>query len=278
MKKIIFTFLTISSFVLTYAQPCGTNGSSVCSPDGSQTTPGFQDMSTVPCAVKAVYYDYNLQFNMFDQFNFQGQQSVDSIEFVSIGNLPCGLCWAVNKETKRYTANEDGCLKIVGSTNDNSGQYKLALSLKAWINGNPVGITVPASLVDQTGIRLIFRVKDNAGANCPNADTASNANNLTATTGCPVGISDLNGNVSEFQIMPNPMNNQAKVTFYAEKGGSYTLKVVDVTGKQLLVTPMDVKQGYNETTVERNNLPTGVYFLYLTDGQSTLTKRFTVAE
>lgn len=279
MKKSIFTFITLSFFSMAaMAQACGTNGSSVCSPDGSQTTPGFPNMSNVPCIVKATAYDYSIQFNMYDQFNFQGQQSVDSIEFVSIGNLPCGLCWAVNKASKIYAANEDGCLKITGTTNDASGQYKLALALKAWINGNPVGLSIPASLVDQTGIRILLRVKDNAGANCPNADTSSSANNLTATTGCPVGINDIAGNVTEFQVMPNPMNSQAKVSFYAEKAGDYTLKVVDITGKQVMVTVMDVKQGYNETLIDRNGLPAGVYFLNLSNGQGTITKRFAITE
>jgi hypothetical protein len=215
---------------------------------------------------------------MFDQFNFQGQQTVDSMEFVSIGNLPCGLCWAVNDADKRYAAFEDGCIKISGTTNDASGQYKLTLSLKAWINGNPVGITVPASLVDQTGIALYLRVKDNAGANCPNVDTASNANNLTASASCPVGINDVAENVSEFRILPNPMTNAAVVSFFSEKTETYTLKIADLTGKLIHSEELDVKQGYNTTAVNRNGLPAGMYFLYLTDGKGTITKKFSIAD
>lgn len=279
MRKIISTILSISAFALiSNAQPCGTNGPNACSPTGGPANGGFQAMNTVPCAEKGVAYSQSIQFTMFDQFNFQGQQTVDSMEFVSIGNLPCGLCWAVNDADKRYAAYEDGCIKISGTTNDASGQYKLTLSLKAWINGNPVGITVPASLVDQTGIALYVRVKDNAGANCPNVDTASSANNLTASSSCPVGVQDLAGNVSEFRILPNPMNSTASVSFFSERTETYTLKVADLTGKLVYTEELDVKQGYNNTTINRNSLPAGMYFLYLTDGRSTITKRFSIAD
>lgn len=279
MRKLISTILSVSAFVLIgNAQPCGTNGPSACSPTGGPASGGFQDLNTVACAEKGVAYSGTIQFTMFDQFNFQGQQTVDSMEFVSITNLPCGLCWAVNQADKRYTANEDGCISITGTTNDASGQYKLALSLKAWINGTPVGITVPASLVDQTGIALYLRVKDNAGANCPNVDTASSANNLTASSSCPVGINDIAGNVSEFKIVPNPMNSQANVSFFSAKQDTYTMTVADLTGKQVYVTELEVKQGYNNATISRNELPTGMYFLYLTDGKNTITKRFTIAD
>jgi hypothetical protein len=131
--------------------------------------------------------------------------------------------------------------------------------------------------VDQTGIALYFRVKD-VGNNCPNVDTSANANNLTASSNCPVGVNDIAGNVSEFKVLPNPMNSEANVSFFSEKQGNYTLTVADLTGKQVYVTGLEVKQGYNNTTIYRNSLPTGMYFLYLSDGKSTVTKRFSIAD
>lgn len=279
MKKLLFTFLSVSSFfVFTNAQPCGGDGPSACTPSGGPPAGGFQDPNTIPCIEKGVAYNNSIQFTMFSQFNFQGQQQVDSIEFVSITNLPCGLCWAVNKANKRYAANEDGCIKISGTTNDTSGQYKLALSFKAWINGTPVGITVPASLVDQTGIALFVRVKDNAGSNCPNVDTSSNANNLTASASCPVGINELAVNISEFKIVPNPMNLQATVSFFAEQQGNFTLRVTDIAGKDVVVLPINVKQGYNTAIINRNGLPAGLYFINIGDGKNAVTKRFSITD
>lgn len=279
MKKLIFTFLTFSALALNLsAQHCAApDGSGICTPTGGPQTGGFDAPSDVPCAVQGTAYNHAIQFTMFSNFSFQGEQNVDSIEFVSIENLPCGLCWAVNKTTKRYAANEDGCLNIIGTTADADGQYKLALSLKAWINGQASGLTIPASLVDQTGIRLFLRVKTANGA-CVTVDTSSSANNLTASVSCPVGISDVEAGVASFNIVPNPVVSQATVNFVAESNALYNLRVTDVTGKEVMVKQIEAITGQNTVTIERNNLPAGVYFLMLNKGGSTATRRFTISE
>lgn len=279
MKKLIFTFLSISALAFNVsAQHCAApDGSGICTPTGGPQTGGFDAPSAVPCAVQGTAYNHAMQFTMFSNFSFQGEQNVDSIEFVSIENLPCGLCWAVNKTTKRYAANEDGCLNISGTTADADGQYKLAISLKAWINGQATGLTIPASLVDQTGIRLFLRVKTANGA-CVSVDTSSSANNLSASVSCPTGIADVEAGVSSFNIVPNPVVNQAAVNFVAETNAVYSLRVTDITGKEVIVKQIDAVTGQNTATIERNSLPAGVYFLSLNKGGSTATRRFTISE
>ena len=278
MKKLISTLLLSCTLAYGFSQACGNNGGSVCSPDGSLSSPGFADMNTVPCAERQVAYSAVLQFQMFDVFNFLGQQSVDSIEFVSIDNLPCGICWAVNQTDKRYSANEYGCVKFSGTTNDAAGQYKLGLALKAWINGAAQAQNIPASLTDQTGIRLILRVKDNGSSNCPNVDTAANSPlNLTASLSCPVGINEV-AKVSLISIVPNPMTSQAAVNLVAAEAGVYTLTVTDMTGKAVETKTVELKTGANTTVIERNNMAAGVYFLQVSDGKNVVTRRFSVSE
>ncbi len=258
------------------AQSCGSDGSAVL-PSGGPQSGGFDGPNTVPCAEQGVAYTHDIQFTMFDAFNFQGQQSVDSIEFLSIGNLPCGLCWSVNDADRRYSANEDGFVTIKGTTNDVAGQYKLALSLKAWINGQDSGLTIPASLVDQTGIRLFQRVKT-VGGNCSNVDTSSSfPNNLTASLNCPTGINEIS-NVSALTIVPNPMTSQAVLTFMAEKSANYTVRVTDITGREVIVKQFEGLAGENKFTIERSNLPGGTYFLLLSSENKTTTHRFAVSE
>lgn len=281
MKKLLLTaFAITTAFVSANAQACaGGSGPSVCTPQGTMTSSGFEDAFSIPCAEKTVAYDYNIQFKMFTDFNFQGQQSVDSIEFVSINNLPCGLCWAVDQTDQRYTADEDGCLHISGTTNDNAGQYELNLTLRAWINGGATFIPVPASLTKQAGIRLFLRVKNNGG-NCAALDTAQSATYQTANAAncAGVGINDLVSEVSSIQIMPNPMNNIATVNFVAEKAAVYTFTISDITGKAVNAKQVEVNAGANTTTIERNNLPVGTYFLQVNDGKTSVTRRFTVTD
>lgn len=278
MKKIISTLFVALCVTGAFAQSCGADGSFACTPTGGPAQGGFQDLNTVPCIEKGVAYDNAIQFTMFSNFEFQGSQNVDSIEFVSIDGLPCGICWAVNQTDKRYSANEDGCLRIAGITNDQVGQYKLALSLKAWINGQLTGLTIPANLVDQTGIRLYTRVKDNGSSNCPNIDTSSNANNIVAATGCPVGIKDVAANVNDMTVKPNPMTGTANVQFTVAKAGVYHLTLTDITGKLVMSRELDAHAGGNQTTINRDNLAEGVYFLTLSDGQNGITKRLSVTQ
>lgn len=281
MKKITSTLcilLSAGMFMFSNAQNCGTNGSGACSATGGPLAGGFGDVNNIPCAEQGVSYNHAVQFTMFTDFNFQGQQSVDSIEFISINNLPCGLCWSVDQTDKRYTAGEDGCIKFSGTTNEAVGQYKLAISLKAWINNQDSGLLIPASLVDQTGTRLFIRVKAAAGQ-CPSVDTSvAYQGNLQASLSCPVGINEVNDAVSSLTIMPNPMTNDAVVSFIAAQPTDYTLLVTDVTGREVSVKQVEVKTGENRIAIQRNGLPAGVYFLVLSDGKNALSRRFSITE
>lgn len=274
MKKIFFTLLTSFVAGAGFAQYCGNSGSAICIPQGSVGS-GFQDLNTVPCAERGVAYSSAIEFTMFNTFNFQGQQDVDSIEFVSMNNLPCGLCWATNKANNRFVKDEAGCIKISGTTNDPAGQYKFAISLKAWINGGAQAITVPASLTDQTDVKLFIRVKE-VGGSCPNIDLSGSANNLTASTGCSVGIEEAGFEFANLSIVPNPIVESAIVTFTAETATTATLKITDMNGRTVYTNNMDVNAGVNNTTIQRNNLPAGVYFLNLSSGSKVSTKRFVV--
>lgn len=284
MKKLLLTaFAITAAFASSFAQHCaGGDGPNVCTPQGTAGGPGFENPFNITCAESGVAYDYSIQFTMFDVFEYLGTQQVDSIQFVALSNLPCGLCWAVDQTDKRYTANEDGCLRITGTTTDAVGQYELNLQLIAWINGDAqtpsTQVPVPASLTKQAGIRLFLRVKA-AGGTCAALDTAQSATYQTANAAnCLVGINDLVSEVSGLQIVPNPISTTATVNFMAEKAAVYTMTVTDMTGKAVAVKQVEVNAGGNTTTIERNNLPAGVYFLVINDGKTNVTRRFTVTD
>lgn len=279
MKKLFFT---LSFFSLAYfpanlcAQECAVP--STCTPSGLLLDNGFEDPNVTQCVEQGVPYNYAIQFKMFTIFNFAGVQQVDSIQFEGIDNLPCGLCWSVNKANKRYVADEDGCINISGTSSDAAGQYKLQLTLKAWINGATTGLTVPYNTVDSTGIKILLRVKA-AGGTCVNADTSASANNLTAATTCPpVGINELAQNISSLNIVPNPMNTNGVLSFFSEKNGDYTIRISDVTGKIISSKEVEVHIGANSFDIEQNNLSRGIYFLTLSNGKDVVTKRFSVTE
>jgi hypothetical protein len=277
MQKIYTLFIFCLSVFGAIAQSCGNDGSSVCTATGGPPGGGFWSMDSLPCAVRGTAYNGVVEFTMFNTFDFQGFQTVDSIEFINMTNLPCGLCWAVNKTSRRYKAGELGCLKFSGTTNDASGQYKLEFGLKAWINHETdTGKYIPPFLVDQTGIRFFVRVKDNAGSNCTPVDTSVNANNLTASATCPEGISQIDGVISSLTIAPSAFGDKAMVSFFAERSGSYDLKITDITGKMVSSKTLEIVRGNNSSVIERGSLLAGIYFLSLTDGRSAITRKFTI--
>ena len=278
MKKILLAILTISaSFAINTAnaQWCGTVNNLIGNPNAPV---GFPDPNTLPCAVHGVAYLDTINFQMYSQFNFLGQQSIDSVTIDTIWNLPCGLCWNMNKTSRTYAANEFGVLYVTGTTNDAVGQYNLRLQVTAYINHSPAGQFIQnPNTVDAAGIKLWVRVAQSAG-NCAPVDTSINGTDQVAATTCPTGINEVAANVASVNIMPNPMSSSALLSFVAERNANYSVKVMDITGNVISVKEIQANPGVNTSTIERGNLSAGIYLISLSDGVSSVTRKFTIAE
>ncbi len=281
MKKVTFTLYFVSSLFISslVAQPCGNSGSSACIPSGQFIGGGFEEPSSAPCAEQGIAYSHSIQFTMYSSFTFPGVGTVvvDSVQFVKIDSLPCGLCWATNNPNNLFVADESGCIKISGTTSDPTGQYKLALTLNAWIQGTPTAVPVGPSLVNQTPIRMIVRVKAPAGV-CVNADTAASAPSQSPSATCPSGINDVAADFSSVELAPNPLTSNGHLTFVSEKNTTFTITVTDITGKTITSRKAEARKGENSVLMERNGLPAGTYFLLLSDEKHTLPIRFSVME
>lgn len=281
MKKLIPAFLialsTLGATTLN-AQYCGGSGPSACTPNGAAPGQGFESMDSIPCIVKDSAYNEAAQFNMYTAFNFLGQQTVDSIEFVSITNLPCGMCWATSHANNRFKAGDVGCMVFKGTTNDSAGQYKLALTLTAWINGVPTGENIPPSLVSQTGIALYLRVRKPNDA-CAATDTSATANNLTASTGCPISaVEEVPVEINSVSLVPNPMNTTSQLSFTAEKAGNYILRITNIAGQEISAREIGAVTGRNNVIINRSNMPDGVYLVSLSNGKTSVTQKLVVLD
>ncbi|HWB64775.1 MAG TPA: T9SS type A sorting domain-containing protein, partial [Chitinophagales bacterium] len=280
MKRIITGALMIAALLSStniFAQYCGNSGPLICIPSGGPQSGGFFPSDSIPCIVQGQTYSGNLQFYMFTTFDFQGHQNVDSIQFDvpdgGLGNLPCGICWSTNKASNTFAAGEQGCLHFTGTTNDAVGQYKLEINLNAWINGNTTAFPVSYDLVDMTGTRMWLRVVA-PSTNCPAVDTSSGANNLTASTNCPTGISDVSSDLASLSINPNPVNSVSNVSFAVSEAATYTVRITDLTGKVISNRQISAHAGINTFTIQKADLANGVYFLTLNNGKVSVTHRF----
>lgn len=272
---LIFAFSGIFNFIA--AQHCSSpSGSFVCNATGGPVGGGFENPDSVPCVIQGVPYDTTIQLTMYSQFFAEGsEQTVDSIEFVSIENLPCGLCWSSNSANNRFSANEYGCIRIQGTTSDSSGQYQLSITLDAWINGSSLTFPVPPAQVTSSGIKMYVRVQMPSGS-CTPVDTSSSAPSMTAS--CVTAISELNAIVPNFSIFPNPINSTATLTFTSQRNTRYTLNITDLTGRLISTSEVTATAGQNKLAIERGAKAAGVYFVSLSDGRYSVTNRFTVLE
>lgn len=57
------------------------------------------------------------------------------------------------------------------------------------------------------------------------------------------GINETYLNNEKIQVYPNPMQDQAQISFYAKQTGNATLVIYDINGKQVLQTVVNLSQG-----------------------------------
>jgi hypothetical protein len=282
MKKVIFTLFSFCLLsVGANAQYCGNlgnpSGQGQCTPSGTLTEPGLSPASdSLPPVNNGEVSTTVIQFKNFDTITFGGQLlTIQSLKLDSIGNLPAGLCWATNKTNNTWANQEDGCIKVNGTTCSAPGQHKLKIIVTA-----NVGVPIQTD-ADAANLKYFVRVKNTADAETPIDSNQTSANPFIAYGGsanCSVGIKDVQSNINTLNVVPNPFNSKAVVSFYSDKAGVMTERLTNMIGSEVFKRNTQVTTGLNTTTIDRNELPTGVYFYSISDGKSVATKRVVISE
>ena len=281
MKKLIFTLFSFCLLATTTnAQYCGNSGSTICLASGNLTKPGLSPASdSLPSVINGVISTTVIQFKNFDTIKNPGGGAalhLNSLRIDTISNLPAGLCWATNRADNTFQNQQDGCIKINGTTCATPGQYKLRIIVT--VN---VGVSLQTN-ADAAGLKYFVRVKNSGDADIQ-IDSTQTASNPFIASGpaavCGTGIStEAGSNINSLSVVPNPFNNKALVSFYADKAGVMTERITNMIGSEVYNKELVVKMGENNSQIERNNLPVGVYFYSISDGKSLSTKRIIISE
>jgi hypothetical protein len=81
-------------------------------------------------------------------------------------------------------------------------------------------------------------------------------------------------NFSLYQNTPNPFNGETVIGFVLPEATEATLTIYDVTGKVVRVIEGSYVQGYNEESVNRDDVGSaGVYYYQLETDNHTATKK-----
>jgi hypothetical protein len=288
MKKLItnlFLGLAIMASFQANAQYCGS--SQVSWPScGVQNNYGFGDYNTFPCITRGQNDSLIIPFKMYQTFTAQGNTiTIVKLQFNTIDSLPCGLCWSTSKSinpnnmANEFDPNESGCIKIAGLTNDQAGSYLLSITL----NVASTASTTPGDTTffvnginSQAGnIAIWIKVIDST-TQCP--DTVDQTLLRHPSTSCANGIREVSKTLSNLSIQPNPLTNEAKVSFSSEVAGNQQIIITDAIGREVYSNSIMVKQGTNETTIKRNNLSAGIYILSIGSSQGTATSKFVIED
>jgi len=106
-------------------------------------------------------------------------------------------------------------------------------------------------------------------------DTKSNFPNGTGTPGetgwknGPNGLNDLTLNELGINLYPNPSSGKVTIELNAELNGTMKLKVLDITGKEVLSQEASVSVGANNLIIDLATLDAGYYLVHIVIGDKT---------
>jgi len=282
MKKVIFTLSLFCSIAVANAQYCGGSGPSVCTP-AILTKPGLSPVSdSLAPIVDNVPTVTVIEFQNYDTLTFGGQSlTMDSLTVDTISNIPSGLCWATSSATNTFGNQQNGCIKVTGTTSAPAGQYKLHIIVKAYTT-LPFPVTTNA---DAAGLYYYVRLNCSDSAAVVPVDTNGEAAGTipafkpyASQAVCDVSVKNVQSTVQSLNVYPNPFSSHAEVSFTSAKAGVMTEKITSIIGSEVYSKEIEVAVGQNVHAIERNNLSAGVYFYTISDGVSTFTKRLVISE
>jgi hypothetical protein len=251
---------------------------------------------SIPCYIKNQPITGPATTIYFQNFDTVAGFTVEYLIIDSVTDLPSGVTYTLNKPMgSKYVNKEKGCINISGTPTSDPGQYRLGIYVQLKPKNLPVIKGEAGQLAAQFGapdFGFVVRVKADAAAACPCIDTVPdgpthadsvgvtikgrNAYDGTEPDCGPVGISEVNTVISDLSIVPNPFNSTAVVNFNSEKAALYNVRITNVIGKEVYSEKANIKLGQNALNINRNDLPSGIYFYSLSDGKGLVTKRFIV--
>lgn len=129
-----------------------------------------------------------------------------------------------------------------------------------------------------TTVEVTFVARDNCG----------NTSETTATFNAFMGGNDFveqdqeitaNHELTLYQNRPNPFKAETNISFNLPEATNATLTIFDINGKVLKMIQGDYSAGYNEVTVNRNDLGgTGVMFYRLMTDKTSVTKSMIIMD
>ncbi|MDQ3110081.1 MAG: T9SS type A sorting domain-containing protein [Bacteroidota bacterium] len=90
------------------------------------------------------------------------------------------------------------------------------------------------------------------------------------------GVNETPANVSAVEVYPNPANTSANVKIKLANAQEVTVSVYNTTGQLVSSQVKNLSAGISMIALDVANLPSGIYFINVTEGTSTISKKLIV--
>ncbi len=106
----------------------------------------------------------------------------------------------------------------------------------------------------------------------PNLESANGEQYFTT------GLNNKKFDNNVFSIYPNPSKSDVYVNFKALKNSTYSVKVLDLSGKIILNINKDLKEGNNIFKLDLEILNEGIYFISISNSEINLTQKIIISK
>ncbi len=214
-----------------------------------------------------VTLDLTTNITLTPQYKVNYVITEGNLLYAQIGNGTCpGSSTWVHEWVVRNMVN--------GATGEN-------VNTGTWTSGQTItktfSTTVNAAWVPENCNLTVFVYKDNAQLGMAEVQNAI-VTSVTGSTGVGTG-NELPASYELAQNYPNPFNPETNIKFAVPKAGLVSLKLFDITGKEVLTGVNEVLQpGYYNVQIDGSRLSSGVYFYKLNGNGFTETKKMTLVK
>lgn len=251
MKKIIYSVLAITSFAFSI------DAQAQCTPDPSLTDvitnpPGSTtsgDTVWLP-PLNGDGYSSTFYFNIPNTIPYSGSTAtVNWFKVNSLTDLPEGLSYSCSTTDCNFDGGTQGCMEVSGdpgaSVTPNT-TYVLDFQYSGNVTASGLTLTLDASQlssIPEIGTR-IFAIK----------------------TSPTLGVKEL-GISSNVNVVPNPTQGNAQLSFSANKSEKLNISVIDIQGRILSQNNVLTNEGENTVDIDANGFAPGVYQIVLSNSK-----------
>jgi len=220
---------------------------SQCTPINYPSPGIYPDSATgLPHAYATIYYETVVTLKVPTDTLVSGfTVHIDSIGIVSFNGLPTGFSYTPNNAWGWWLGGASGCVLITG-TNDTVGTWPLVINVMGHASGMSVPFTINyyKIVIDSTYLGIEKK---------------------------------LNNNFEVYQNSPNPFSNVTEISFSSDVNSIYNIEVFNMIGKVIYKEAIKAQKGMNRFNFSASELPQGIYFYKVSNGNHTTTKRMIVA-